>query len=76
MARGKKKETLTPEERLREALIPEKERPYKVPENWCWTYLTKGAAECLDSLRKPINAFERANREGDIPYYGATGQAG
>ena len=76
MARGKKKETLTPEERLQAALVPECEQPYKVPENWCWTYLTKGAAECLDSFRKPINASERANREGDIPYYGATGQVG
>lgn len=76
MARGKKKEILTPEERLQAALVPESEQPYKVPGNWCWTYLTKGAAECLDSFRKPINASERANREGDIPYYGATGQVG
>ena len=36
MARGKKKDTLTPEERLQAALIPESEQPYKVPENWCW----------------------------------------
>lgn len=39
MARGKKKEALTPEERLRAALVPDWEQPYKVPENWCWTYL-------------------------------------
>lgn len=37
MARGKKKETLTPEERLQAALVPESEQPYKVPGNWCWT---------------------------------------
>lgn len=67
MAREKKKEILTPEERLQAALVPESEQSYKVPGNWCWTYLTKGAAECLDSFRKPINASERANREGDIP---------
>lgn len=76
MAKAKKKESLTPEERLQAALVPESEQPYPVPGNWCWTYLTKGAAECLDSFRKPINASERANREGDIPYYGATGQVG
>ena len=76
MAKDKNKENLTPEERLQAALVPDWEQPYKVPENWCWTYLTKGAAECLDSFRKPINASERANREGDIPYYGATGQVG
>ena len=39
MARGKKKESPTPEERLQAALVPESEQPYKVPENWCWTYL-------------------------------------
>lgn len=38
MARGKKKEkVLTPEEKLAQALVPEDEQPYKVPENWCWT---------------------------------------
>lgn len=37
MARGKKKETLTPEERLQAALVPESEQPYPVPGNWCWT---------------------------------------
>ena len=36
MARGKKKETLTPEERLQVALVPESEQPYKMPGNWCW----------------------------------------
>lgn len=39
MARGKKKETLTLEERLQAALVPESEQPYKVPGNWCWTFL-------------------------------------
>ena len=36
MARGKKKETLTPEDRLQAALVPESEQPYPVPGNWCW----------------------------------------
>ena len=44
----------------------------------------KGWAECkledcsiiLDNLRQPVSASERAKREGNIPYYGATGQAG
>lgn len=39
MARGQKKETLTPEDRLQAALVPESEQPYPVPDNWCWTYL-------------------------------------
>ena len=41
MAKGKKKESLTPEERLQAALVPESEQPYKVPDNWCW--LTKNS---------------------------------
>lgn len=40
MARGKKKEALTPEERLQAALVPDWEQPYKVPENWCWVKLS------------------------------------
>lgn len=61
---------------LEEALVSVEEQPYEVPENWCWTYLLNGFAECKDGNRKPINASERAEREGDIPYYGATGQVG
>ena len=75
MAKAKKGASLTPEERLRAALVPDLEWPYSVPGNWCWTYLTK-AADCLDNFRKPVNATERSNRIGNIPYYGATGQVG
>lgn len=37
MARAKKEATLTPEERLQVALVPNWDWPYKLPENWCWT---------------------------------------
>lgn len=41
MAKAKKKEsTLTLEEKLAQALVPESEQPYKVPKNWCWTRLS------------------------------------
>jgi len=76
MAKAKKISTLTPEERLQQALVPDWEQPYKVPENWVWVWLTEGFAECLDQYRKPINATERASRTGNVPYYGATGQVG
>lgn len=77
MARiAKKEKALTPEEKLAQALVPDVEQPYRVPENWCWGYLTASFAECKDSYRKPINATERAGRIGSIPYYGATGQVG
>ena len=71
MARGKKKETLTPEERLQAALMPDWEQPYKVPENWCWVtldsinqlnlgYEIKVATENItfEDIRKQIEAEE------------------
>ncbi len=39
MAKGKKKEELTIEEKLEQALVPREEWPYEVPENWCWVRL-------------------------------------
>lgn len=39
MAGKKKQAQLTPEEKLQQALVPEAEQPYKVPANWCWTYV-------------------------------------
>ena len=52
MARGKKKETLTPEERLQAALVPDWEQPYKVPENWCWIHLLDSFENYTDSKKK------------------------
>lgn len=52
MARGKKKEALTPEERLQAALVPESEQPYPVPENWCWVRLLDSFYNYTDSKKK------------------------
>lgn len=52
MARGKKKETLTPEERLQAALVPESEQPYPVPGNWCWIHLLDSFYNYTDSKKK------------------------
>lgn len=73
---AKKKQEMTPEERLAAALVPKEEQPYLLPEGWKWVRLLGGAAICMDNRRKPINSKERATREGNIPYYGATGQVG
>ena len=41
MARTAKKEkALTPEEKLAQALVPDVEQPYRVPDNWGWVYLS------------------------------------
>jgi len=39
MAKGKKKEELSIEEKLERALVPVEEQPYEVPENWRWSKL-------------------------------------
>ncbi len=44
-------------------------------ETWCVTQLGD-LFTILDSQRVPVNAAQRANRQGNIPYYGATGQVG
>ncbi|WP_270386324.1 restriction endonuclease subunit S [Megamonas funiformis] len=35
----KKQIELTIEEKLQNALVPKEEQPYKIPNNWCWTYI-------------------------------------
>ena len=56
-------------------MIPTNKQPYPLPNGWQWVTL-ESVAECLDNLRSPVNAAERAKRPGKIPYYGATGQVG
>ena len=64
MARGKKKESLTPEERLQAALVPESEQPYKVPENWCWTYFK--SISTIQTGKKDANY---GSDEGKYPFF-------
>ena len=47
----------------------------EMPNGWEWTTL-ENIADILDSQRVPVNAKERENRQGEVPYYGATGQVG
>ena len=53
MAKAKKKENLTPEERLQAALVPDGKQPYKVPENWCWTVLKYISSHISDGSHNP-----------------------
>lgn len=46
-----------------------------LPESWTWTYL-ENCIDILDNQRIPVNSNERETRNGEIPYYGATGQVG
>lgn len=47
----------------------------EVPEGWITVSIGQ-IAECLDSMRVPVNREERAKRSGTTPYYGANGQVG
>lgn len=71
MARGKKKETLTPEERLQVALVPEGEQPYKVPRNWCWVY-----APSMFNIEYGKGLPTKKLCEDGYPVFGANGQIG
>jgi type I restriction enzyme S subunit len=44
-------------------------------DDWAETNLGD-IAEVLDRMRKPVSGAEREKRPGQVPYYGATGQAG
>ncbi len=52
MARGKKKEQLSLEEKLEQALVPAGEQPYQVPGNWCWIHLLNAFDNVTDSKKK------------------------
>ena len=47
----------------------------QLPKGWVETELVN-IVDILDNKRKPVSAKIRASRQGDIPYYGATGVAG
>lgn len=68
MARGKKKEsTLTPEEKLAQALVPVEEQPYKVPANWCWVYLPNVCDYIRAGGDKPSIFSEERTAELSVP---------
>lgn len=45
----------------------------KIPAHWEVKKL-KHVSDCLDGVRIPLNAIQRSQNQGDIPYYGATKQ--
>ncbi len=66
MARAKKEAALTPEERLQAALVPDWERPYKLPENWCWTRL--GSVSTIVGGGTPSSGVAEYYENGTIPW--------
>ena len=63
---AKKKISLTPEQRLQEALIPESEWPYQIPKNWCWVYWGAcGSFTAGNGFKKEYQGYT----EYPIPFY-------
>lgn len=66
MAGKKIQAQLTPEEKLQQALVPEAEQPYKVPDNWCWTYWGNcGEFIAGNAFKKDYQGFQNYH----IPFY-------
>ena len=49
---AKKKQALSPEERLAAALVPEEEWPYALPDGWKWVRIEKIFIDVTDSQKK------------------------
>lgn len=67
MARGKKKEELTLEEKLEQALVPVEEQPYEVPGNWCWVKLQFVCEYLKAGGDKPDSFVEEKDEEHPFP---------
>lgn len=71
MAKAKKKEELSLEEKLEQALVPVEEQPYKVPDNWCWVYSLK-----MFDIEYGKGLPTKNLTEDGYPVFGANGQIG
>ena len=66
MAKRSKKEELTLEEKLEQALVPKEEQPYEIPENWCWVYWGRcGTFIGGSSFKSEYQGYQGYN----IPFY-------
>lgn len=66
MAKARKKENLTLEEKLKQALVPVEEQPYEVPGNWCWCRISV-VSEFERGITFPASAKEYRVTEYNIP---------
>lgn len=66
MAKKTKDSNLSLEEKLEQALIPNWDEPYKLPDNWCWTKLS--AISLLErGITFPASAKESSSSDTNIP---------
>lgn len=65
MAKGKK-QSLSAEELIQQALVPEDEQPHEVPENWVWTRL--GSVTTVVGGGTPSSSVSAFYENGEIPW--------
>lgn len=71
MARGKKAaSSLSPEEKLQQALVPAEEQPYPIPENWCW--VTIGAIASVKGGKRIPKGNRLVEHKTEHPYIRVT----
>lgn len=73
--RRRKWEAENPKKKYQEPVAPDTSGLPELPEGWCWATIDQATVN-LDHMRVPVNKEERAERSGDIPYYGANGPVG
>ena len=64
MAGRKKQPELTAEEKLQQALVPEAEQPYKVPDNWCWVHF-----KYISNIRTGKKDANYGSENGKYPFF-------
>lgn len=64
---AKNKESLSPEEMLKQALVQENEWPYEVPDNWVWVRLPYICEYIRAGGDKPKNATDIKDESNTIP---------
>lgn len=69
----KKQIELTIEEKLQNALVPKEEQPYKIPNNWCWTYVSNVMNIVMGQSPKGIDTTQNIS---DIPLIGGASDMG
>lgn len=62
---AREKQIKTPEQRLKEALVPRDEQPYAVPDNWCWV---RAASICTFIGGGTPDKSNPSYWGGDIPW--------
>lgn len=68
-----KKKQLTIEEKLQNALVPKEEQPYKIPSNWCWTYVSNIMNIVMGQSPKGVDTTQNIL---DVPLIGGASDMG